>query len=69
MLVRQKRLIKSSIYGIKVTKGGRGQIRKVGYMATVSAIRANDNPFKARYQALIARGKPKKSPSSPWPKT
>jgi transposase len=29
-------------------------------MATVSAIRANDNPFKARYQALIACGKPKK---------
>ena len=44
----------------RVTKGGRGQIRKVAYMATVSAIRANDNPFKARYQALVARGKPKK---------
>ncbi len=29
-------------------------------MATVIAIRANDNPFKARYQALVARGKPKK---------
>jgi transposase len=60
MLVRPKRLIKSIIYGIMVTKGGRGQIRKVAYMATVSAIRANDNPFKARYQALVARGKPKK---------
>lgn len=44
----------------RVTKGGRGQVRKVAYMATVSAIRANDNPFKARYQALVARGKPKK---------
>ena len=44
----------------RVTKGGRGQLRCVLYMATVSAIRAKDNPFKARYQALIARGKPKK---------
>ena len=44
----------------RVTKGGRGQVRKVAYMATVSAIRASDNPFKARYLALIARGKPKK---------
>ena len=44
----------------RVTKGGRGQVRRVLYMATVSAIRANDNPFKARYQALIARGKAKK---------
>jgi transposase len=44
----------------RVTKGGRGQVRKVAYMATVSAIRASDNPFKARYQALIARGKPEK---------
>ena len=44
----------------RVTKGGRGQVRRVAYMATVSAIRASDNPFKARYLALIARGKPKK---------
>ena len=44
----------------RVTKGGRGQLRCVLYMATVSAIRANDNPFKARYLALVARGKPKK---------
>jgi transposase len=44
----------------RVTKGGRGQVRRVLYMATVSAIRASDNPFKARYQALVARGKPKK---------
>ncbi len=29
----------------RVTKGGRGQVRKVAYMATVSAIRASDNPF------------------------
>ena len=29
-------------------------------MATFSAIRATDNPFKARYLALIARGKAKK---------
>lgn len=43
----------------RVTKGGRGQLRCVLYMATVSAIRANDNPFKARYLALVARGKPK----------
>ena len=28
-------------------------------MATVSAIRAKDNPFEARYQAIIASGKPK----------
>ncbi len=44
----------------RVTKGDRGQVRKVAYMATVSAIRAADNPFKARYLALVARGKPKK---------
>lgn len=44
----------------RVTKGGRGQLRRVIYMATVSAIRAADNPIKARYLALVARGKPKK---------
>ena len=44
----------------RVTKGGRGQLRRVLYMAAVSAIRANDNPFKARYLALVDRGKPKK---------
>lgn len=44
----------------RVTKGGRGQVRRVLYMATVSAIRANDNPFKARYLALVDRRKPKK---------
>ena len=44
----------------RVTKGGRGQLRRVLYMGTVSAIRAADNPFKARYLALVVRGKPKK---------
>ena len=44
----------------RVTKGGRAQLRRVLYMATVSAIHASDNPFKARYLALVARGKPKK---------
>ena len=44
----------------RLTKGGRGQVRQVLCMATVSASRATDNPFKARYQALVARGKPKK---------
>ena len=44
----------------RVSKGGRGQVRKAAYMATISGIRAADNPFKARYQALVARGKPKK---------
>ena len=44
----------------RVIKGGRGQIRRVLYMAAVSATHAADNPFKARYLALIARGKPKK---------
>ena len=43
-----------------VTKGGRGQLRRVLYMATIRAIRAADTPFKARYQALVARGKPTK---------
>lgn len=44
----------------RVVKGGRGQLRRVLYMAAVSTIRANDNPFKTRYQALVARGKPNK---------
>lgn len=44
----------------RVTKGGRSQVRRILYMAAVSAIRANDNPFKARYLALVARGKAKK---------
>lgn len=33
---------------------------RVAYMATISAIPTSDNPFKARYLALIARTKPKK---------
>ena len=45
----------------RVTKGDRGQLRRVVYMATVSAIRANDNPFITRYLALVARNKPKKT--------
>lgn len=45
----------------RVTKGGRGQVRKVADKAAVSAIRASDNPFKARYLALVARRKPKKT--------
>jgi len=44
----------------RVVEGGRGLVRNAAYMGTVSAIRANDNPFKARYQALGDRGKPKK---------
>lgn len=44
----------------RVIKGGRGQLRRVLYMAAVSTMRAKDNPFKARYLALVARGKPKK---------
>jgi transposase len=41
-------------------EGGRGQLRKVAHMATVSASRAHDNPFEACHLALIARGKPEK---------
>ena len=44
----------------RVIKGGRGQIRRVLYMAAVSATHARNNPFKTRYQALVARGKPPK---------
>ena len=39
--------------------GGRAELRRVLYMATLGAIRAN-NVLTAFYQRLVARGKPKK---------
>jgi transposase len=39
--------------------GGRGLIRSVLYMATLSAVRCN-KPIKAFYRRLLAQGKPKK---------
>jgi transposase len=46
--------------GQRVIKGGRGQIRRVLYMAAIASLTPKDNPFKDRYRALLDRGKPAK---------
>ena len=45
--------------GKRVTWGGRSEVRKALYMATLSAIRSNP-PIKAHCEQLRARGKPPK---------
>ncbi len=45
--------------GHRKIRGGRSQIRTVMYMAIMSAIQCNPI-FKARYNRLVAAGKPKK---------
>ena len=45
--------------GYRAIAGGRGEVRKVLYMATLVAIRWNP-VLKAHYQALVERGRPKK---------
>ena len=47
-------------HGQRVIKGGRGQVRRVLYMAAIATLTHKDNPFKDRYQALLDRGKPAK---------
>jgi transposase len=45
--------------GVRTIRGGRGDVRKVSYMATLSAVR--HNPWlREHYQGLLARGKVKK---------
>jgi transposase len=44
----------------RVIKGGRSQVRTALYMACVASLRTDKSPLKARYAALIARGKPPK---------
>lgn len=41
-------------------RAGRGQVRKVLYMAALAAIRAGGNRFSRTYEHLIGRGKPAK---------
>jgi len=45
--------------GKRMIRGGRAQIRTAMYMAMMSAIQCNP-VFKAKYQRLVAAGKPKK---------
>lgn len=45
--------------GKRSISGGRARVRRILYMATWTAIRTNP-PLKARYQHLVAKGKPKK---------
>lgn len=45
--------------GRRYIYGGRGDIRRVLYMATLTAIRFNDH-LRAAYHRLLSRGKPKK---------
>ena len=45
--------------GRRTIAGGRGEVRNVLFMATLSAIRWNP-VLKAHYRALVARGRPKK---------
>lgn len=45
--------------GKRSISGGRARVRRILYMATWSAIRTNPL-LKARYQNLVAKGKPKK---------
>lgn len=45
--------------GRRTIKGGRPQVRKVLFMAMMSAIQCNP-VFKQKYQELVATGKPKK---------
>ena len=45
--------------GRRSIAGGRGEVRKVLYMATLVAIRWNP-VLKAHYQGLVERGRPKK---------
>ena len=44
----------------RVIKGGRGQVRRALYMATVASLTTDKSPLKDRYARLIARGKPPK---------
>jgi transposase len=48
-----------SYKGKRMIRGGRSQIRTAMYMAMMSAIQCNP-VFKAKYQQLLAAGKPKK---------
>jgi len=48
-----------SYKGQRKIKGGRYQLRTVMFMAMMSAIQCNP-VFKAKYEALVAEGKPKK---------
>ena len=48
-----------SFQGRRKTQGGRYQVRTVLFMAMMSAIQSNP-VFKAKYQQLLAAGKPKK---------
>jgi transposase len=40
----------------KLSKRGSGLLRKMLYMAAVSCLRRKDSPFRAYYEALVARG-------------
>ena len=44
----------------RVIEGGRGQVRRALYMATVASLTADKSPLKARYARLLASGKPPK---------
>ncbi|MBU2869476.1 IS110 family transposase [Colwellia sp. E2M01] len=48
-----------SYKGNRMIRGGRSQIRTAMYMAMMSAIQCNPT-FKAKYEQLLAAGKPKK---------
>lgn len=40
----------------KISKHGSGLLRKLLYMAAVSCLRLKDSPFRAYYEAMVARG-------------
>jgi transposase len=44
----------------RVIKGGRSQVRRALYMATVAALKTDKSPLRARYAQLLARAKPPK---------
>ncbi|MEI7865954.1 MAG: IS110 family transposase [Chthoniobacterales bacterium] len=47
-------------HGLRFVQGGRAQLRRVLYMATLSAIRKKSSPLADFYQRLRANGKPGK---------
>jgi len=40
----------------KLSKCGSGLVRQLRYMAALSCLRRKDSPFRAYYQAMVARG-------------